>query len=91
MLLQADTNDDVASKISSWLKDVEVRGFVKYFAYNDGDSESDYEEEPEDDDDSLEASSHQYLGESKQIALGESYIVSVSVQFMKVSVQFQEH
>ena len=69
MLLQADTNDDVASKISSWLKDVEVRGFVKYFAYNDGDSESDYEEEPEDDDNSLEASSHQYLGESKQIAL----------------------
>ena len=69
MLLQADTNDDVASKISSWLKDVEVRGFVKYFTYNDDDSESDYEEEPEDDDNSLEASSHRFLGESKLIGL----------------------
>ena len=74
MLLQADTNDDVASKISSWLKDVEVRGFVKYFAYNDGDSESDYEEEPEDDDNSLEASSHQYLGESALLLDGQGPI-----------------
>ena len=35
MLLKADT--DVASTISLWLKDIEVRGFVKYFACNEDD------------------------------------------------------
>ena len=53
MLLKADT--DVSSTISEWLKDVEIRGFVKYIAYNEDD-----EFDPDDeDDDNTESNSPQ--------------------------------
>ena len=53
MLLKADT-EDVASTISEWLKDVEIRGFVKYIAYNEDD-----ESDSDDDDDNGESYSPQ--------------------------------